>query len=124
MSEATLTRCKEIREQMHDARSLSYTELARSTGWRDELGQAGVFKVGDSRGRRESAWVVSQDCMDALLELVEQTEAAREEEQVEEMLAARGDYRNWMQGDELADAAMASYLERRTAFEEALDGRR
>ncbi len=122
MAESVLARCEQIKSQARDARSLSYTELARSKDWRDELGRAGILKVTGARGRTEDAWVVSQSYMDALVELVEQAEEADEDRQVKAMLAAREDYQNWMQGDELASAAMASYLERRAAFGEALDG--
>ena len=60
--------------------------------------------------------------MDDVFELAKLVGSEREEEQVNAMLEARSDYQNWMQGDELAHAAVARFLERRTAMAEALDG--
>lgn len=60
--------------------------------------------------------------MDAIFELAKQVGTERGEEHVDAMLEARSDYQNWMQGDELAHAAVTRFLERRTAMAEALDG--
>ena len=122
MTSAVLDSCEELRDRARDARSLTYTELARSKEWRTALADDGILRIAGSRACSEGAWLVSQRYMDTLLELIEQTEAEREEEQINAMLEARSDYQNWMQGDELAHAAVTRFLERRTAIAEALDG--
>ncbi len=123
MTSAVLDRCEELKAHAQSAECLTYTELARSKEWRDSLSDSGVLRVTGSRAHAEDAWIVSQRYMDALLELIGQAEFDREEEQVNAMLAAREDYQNWMQGDELAHAAAASFLKRRDALAEAFDGR-
>ena len=121
MTNAVLDRCEELRDRAQDARSLTYTELARSREWREALADNGILRIEGSRANTEGAWIVSQRYMDTLLELIEQSEAEREEGQINAMLEARSDYQNWMQGEELAHAAVARFLERRHALVEALD---
>ena len=122
MTNAVLDHCEELKERTKDVRSVTYTELARSRDWRSSLADEGVLRVSGARGNSEDAWIVSQSYMDSLLELIEQAELAYEREQITMMLEARSDYQNWMQGSELANAAIASFRERRDAFAEAFDG--
>ena len=123
MTNAVLDRCEDLRARTQRAQTLSYTELARSRKWKDDLAHEEVLKVTGSRGASDDAWIVSQRYMDNLLELIEQAELEREDKQIQAMLAAREDYQNWMQGDELAHAAVARFLERRASMAEAIDGR-
>lgn len=118
MTPPVLERVDNLRAQVNGVARISLTDLARGKAWRDELPERGIIEITD---RSDTAgWLLSDECVNDLLSLVEDLVAEREERQINDMLAARSDYDDWCGGDELAAKALESLDGCMTAMKNAV----
>lgn len=117
--EATIDKANAVRASVRATRRISVTELARGKAWREQLPECDVMEVID-RGAN-AGWLVSDSGMDAMLDTIEYLEARLEQASMAAIANARRSYDDWMEGDELAKAALSALDERGDEIRAALD---
>lgn len=117
--EATIDKANAVRDGVRATRRVNVTELARGKAWRDELPECDVMEIVD-RGAN-AGWLVSDAGMGAMLDTITYLEERLEQASMAAIVNARRGYDNWMEGDDLARAALAALDERGDDMREALD---
>lgn len=119
-SEATMDKANAVRDSVRATRRVSVTELARGKAWRDALPECDVMEIID-RGAN-AGWLVSDAGMGAMLDMITYLEERLEQASMAAIVNARRGYDDWMEGDDLARAAIAALDERGDDMRAALDG--
>ncbi len=104
--EAVLEKANAVRTKVKATKHITVTELARSKAWREELPQCDVMEIIDHGAN--AGWLVSSLGMDAILDTIAYLEERLEQASMAAIVNARRDYDHWLEGDELAQAALAS----------------
>lgn len=117
--EATMDRANAVRNSVRATRRVNVTELARGKAWRDQLPECDVMEIVD-RGAN-AGWLVSDAGMGAMLDTIDYLEERLEQASMAAIVNARRGYDNWMEGDDLARAALATLDERGSGMRAALD---
>ncbi|MBQ9001963.1 MAG: hypothetical protein IJ087_08935 [Eggerthellaceae bacterium] len=117
--EATIDKANSVRYAVRATRRVNVTELARGKAWRDELPECDVMEIVD-RGAN-AGWLVSDAGMGAMLDTIDYLEARLEQASMAAIVNARRDYDDWMEGDDLARAALAALDERGDDVRAVLD---
>lgn len=120
MTPLALERYEEMKGKTAKLARVTYTDLARSKAWRSQLPEQGIIGI-DDRGETP-AWLVSDEYLEEMLELVDELLTEREERQIQAMLDARKGYQNWLEGTDLAQQAKASFAARKTQMRAAAHG--
>lgn len=118
-SGATIDKANAVRAGVKATRRVNVTELARGKAWREQLPECGVMEIVD-RGT-SAGWLVSDSGMDAMIDTIEYLEERLEQASVAAIVNARRAYDDWMEGDDLAKAALAVLDERGDEIKAALD---
>lgn len=119
--EATIDRANAVRAGARATRRVNVTELARGKAWREQLPECDVMEIVD-RGAN-AGWLVSNAGMGAMLDAIDYLEERLEQASVAAIVNARRGYENWMEGDDLAHAALEALERRGDKMKAALDGR-
>lgn len=117
--EATIDRANAVRDGIRATRRVNVTELARGKAWRDELPECDVMEIVD-RGAN-AGWLLSDAGMGAMLDTIDYLEERLEQASMAAIVNARRGYDEWMEGDDLAKAALAALDERGGEMKAALD---
>ena len=117
--EATIDRANAVRDSVRATRRVNVTELARGKAWRDELPECDVMEIVD-RGAN-AGWLVSDAGMGAMLDTIDYLEERLEQATMAAIANARRGYDDWMEGDDLARAALAALDERGDGMRAVLD---
>lgn len=120
MTPAAIDRIDEIRRKTQPAPRMRLTDFARGSAWREKLPECGMIEVTD---RSETAgWLLSNEYMEDMLQLVDDLAVELEREQVAAMVDARRGCQDWLSGNALAQRALASFQDRKEAMRAVLDG--
>lgn len=115
-----LERATGVSRRVRRSPRISVTELSRSTDWRKRIPEDGIIEVTD-RGDT-TAWLVSDDDMQALVEGFTLLEEELERAQVAAIFDTRGDARP-VSGDQLREQVRDIFETRKHALKEIIDGR-
>lgn len=119
MQETALDIASTIRSSAHPAKRVNVTELARGKAWREQLPECDIMEIVD-RGT-SAGWLVSKNGMNAILDTIDDLEERLEKASMAAIIDARRDYENWMEGDELAKAALETFAKHGDEMKAALD---
>lgn len=100
--------------QARRGRRIGLSDFSHGRKWREELEDAGVMEIidrGDTAG-----WLVSDEGMGSMLDYIGLLEKELESAQIEVMYKSRAEHAQWMDGEELAEAAKSSLIGRETAL--------
>lgn len=110
MDAAVLDGLGMLRGSLSGIPRVGVTEFARSKDWRGRLAEKGFMEITD---RNETAgYLVAPESMRDLVDTMTAYEEELERMQVDLMFSARADMQDWRKGDDLAQAAKASFSAR------------
>lgn len=115
-----LERADNVRSTVQGRRRISITELSRGKDWRTQLPEAGIIEVTD-RGDT-TAWLVSDEDMQALVEGYRYLEEELERMQIATLFGARATDKP-ATGSTLKQKALASFDRRKDALREIVNDR-
>lgn len=119
-AEALLEKFETLKGFANRPRRVSLTELARSKDWRDQLPECGLMEVSDKNGSGTAAWLVSEQFMYEIVELLNASMEELEHAQVKAIVDSRSEVEYWATGDALANEAFSVWENRKDVLRKAL----
>lgn len=117
--EATIDKANALRNSVRTTNRVNVTELARGKAWREKLPECDVMEIID-RGAN-AGWLVSDAGMGAMLDMIDYLEERLEQASMAAIVNARHNYQNWMEGDNLATAALSALDQKGEDMRSVLD---
>lgn len=115
MAPATVkARVSGIRDKIRDDGHVTLTDFARGKGWRVKLSDYDIVELRE-HGER-TAWIVSEDGMEGIVDYISDLEAQLERASIEAMIDSRRGLDNWASGKELAEGAARYFKEHEKAL--------
>lgn len=100
-------RAEALREAARDDTRVKLTDLTRTNTWKTQLKENGVLQLTDRS--ETTAFIVSKESMDELLDTIADYEAIAETMSVRDIFEARKNHTNIQSGKQLADNALKAF---------------
>ena len=120
MSREMLSTVEQVRHGFQMDSQITVTQLTRSTSWKSELAKYSALQILDHN--QTAAVVLTPEAFRAVMKYIDEIEEELEKAQLEMLLKAREDMKDWAGGKELSGKAKESFLERQELLRGLLDG--
>lgn len=119
MGTSVLDRVESSWASSRESHRIGLSDFTHGRKWRSELAECGTMEIIDRD--RTCGWILSCECLDALMLRVAELEDELEQAQVAALIAERADKAVFRSGEELAEAATAIFDERHGEWLRELD---